>query len=319
MDKKIIAVVGATGAQGGSVVNAILNDPEKQFTVRALTRNPKSDRAKNLAAMGAEVVHADLDNFESLVHAFEGAHGAFCVTFFWDHFSPEKEMERARRMAQAVEDAGVHHVVWSTLEDTREVVPLTDNRMPTLQEQYKVPHFDAKGASDRHFEAIRTPHTLLRTSFFWENFITFGMAPQKGPDGRLTITLPMEDKKLPGISVEDIGKCALAIFKEGPTYYGRTLGIAGEHLTLQEMADIFSEVYEQEVRYVSVPADVYRSFDFPGADDLGNMYQFKVEFQELFCKNRDVRFTKKLNPELKSFRTWLEAHKEQVPLPKATV
>lgn len=316
--EKIIAVVGATGAQGGSLVSAILNDPEKTYKVRALTRNPDSDRAKALKELGAEVVEADLDSFDSMVSAFEGAHGAFCVTFFWEHFDPEVEMERAKRMAQAVEDAGVNHVIWSTLEDTRDLIPLDDKRMPTLQDNFKVPHFDTKGSSDSYFESIRTPHTLLRTSFFWENFIHFGMAPQKGPDGRLTLTMAIEDAKMPGIAVEDIGKCALAIFKDGPTYYGRTVGIAGEHLSGKEMAEVFSEIYEQEVRYVAVPPEVYRSFDFPGAQDLGNMYQFKTEFEEVFRKQRDVRFTKKLNPELKNFRTWLQEHKEQVPMPKVT-
>lgn len=318
MERKIIAVVGATGAQGGSLIQAILNDPDKTFRARALTRDPESDRAKALEEMGAEVVKADLDNFESMSNAFEGAHGAFCVTFFWEHFNPSLEMERAKRMAQAVEDAGVEHVIWSTLEDTRELVPLSDDRMPTLQDEYKVPHFDTKGASDKHFESIRTPSTLLRTSFFWENFITFGMAPQKGPDGKLVLTMPMDDKKLPGIAVADIGKAALAIFKGGGIYYGRTLGIAGEHLSGKEMAGIFSEVYEQEVRYEAVPPDVYRSFDFPGAQDLGNMYQYKVDFQELYCKNRDLKFSRKLVPDLQDFREWLVAHKDHVPLPRVT-
>lgn len=316
--EKIIAVVGATGAQGGSLVSAILNDPEKTYKARALTRNPDSDRAKALRELGAEVVQADLDNFDSMVSALEGAHGVFCVTFFWDHFNPETEMQRAQRMAQAVEDAGVNHVIWSTLEDTRDLVPLDDKRMPTLQGNFKVPHFDTKGASDIHFESIRTPHTLLRTSFFWENFIHFGMAPQKGPEGKLTLTMPIEDVKMPGIAVEDIGKCALSIFKNGPTYYGRTVGIAGEHLSGREMAEVFSDIYGQEVRYVAVPPEVYRSFDFPGAEDLGNMYQFKTEFEDVFRKQRDVRFSRKLNPELKNFRTWLEEHKEEVPMPKVT-
>src|SRR5436190_8799147 len=135
-EKKIIAVVGATGAQGGGLVNAILRDQSGEFAVRAITRDVSSDKAKELAALGAEVVAADVDDVDSLRRAFEGAYGAFCVTFYWAHFSPEKEIENARNMAIAARDAGLKHVIWSTLEDTRNWIPLTDDRMPTLMEKY---------------------------------------------------------------------------------------------------------------------------------------------------------------------------------------
>ena len=116
-DRKIIAVVGATGAQGGGLVRAILDDPEGRFAVRALTRNPDSDKAKSLSAAGAEVVAADLDDEASLVEALDGAYGAFFVTNFWEHFSPEKETGQAANLARAAKKAGLKHVIWSTLED----------------------------------------------------------------------------------------------------------------------------------------------------------------------------------------------------------
>src|SRR5437762_663146 len=178
-DKKIIAVVGATGAQGGGLVRAILNDKQGGFAARAITRDPNSDKAKALADEGAEVVAADVDNAKSLEKAFEGAHGAFCVTFFWAHFKPEKEISQARNMAQAAKDAGVRHVIWSTLEDTRKSIPLSDDRMPTLMGKYKVPHFDAKGEANAIFTELGVPTTFLLTSVYWENFIHFGMGPEK--------------------------------------------------------------------------------------------------------------------------------------------
>src|SRR5437764_11131755 len=140
-EKKIIAVVGATGAQGGGLVRAITADPNSGFAARAVTRDVNSPKAKELAGLGAELFRADVDDPESLKKAFAGAYGAFCVTFFWAHFSPEKEIAEARAMAQAAKQAGIKHVIWSTLEDTRNWVPLGDNRMPTLQGKYKVPHF----------------------------------------------------------------------------------------------------------------------------------------------------------------------------------
>lgn len=312
--KKIITVVGATGAQGGGLVHAILNDPRKEFAVRAITRNKGSDKARLLAEKGAEVVEADVADKKSLIKAFEGAYGAYCVTFFWDHFSVEEELAHARNMADAAAAAHIEHVIWSTLEDTRKWVPLDDNRMPTLQGKYKVPHFDGKGEANRYFEACGVPYTLLHTSFYWDNFIYFGSGPQKGPDGSLLLTFPLGDKKMPGIATGDIGKCALGIFRAGETYKGKSVGISGEHLSGQEMADTFSEVLGQEVKYNAVTPETYRSFDFPGADDLGNMFQFKADFEEDFRAARDPEFAKKINPELLTFRKWLEMHKAEIPL-----
>jgi len=312
-EKKIIAVIGATGAQGGGLARAILSDRDGGFAVRAITRDVKSEKAQALAKLGAEVVSADLDNEESLTKAFSGAHGAYCVTNYWEHFSPEKEIAQIGNLARAAKAAAVKHAIWSTLEDTRKWVPLTDDRMPTLQGKYKVPHFDTKGGSDHFFRDAGVPTTILLTSFYWDNFINFGMGPAAGPDGVLGITFPMGDKKLPGIAAEDIGKCAYGIFKRGQEFIGKTVGIAGEHLTCAEMAAEFTKVFGVEVRYNDVPADVYRSFGFPGADDIGNMFQFKRDFNEEFCGGRDVEFARKLNPALQTFKQWLVANKNRIP------
>jgi len=311
--KKTIAVVGATGAQGGGLVRAILNDPQGGFAVRALVRDVNSDKAKKLAQMGAEVVAANVDDLASLEKAFQGAYGAYCVTFFWEHFSPEKELAEATNMAQAAKRAAVQHVIWSTLEDTRRWVPLSDDRMPTLKDKYKVPHFDAKGEADKVFTGLGLPVTFLLTSFYWDNFIYFGMGPKKGPDGKLALTLPMEDKKLPGIAAEDIGRCAYGVFKRGTELIGKTVGIAGGHLTGAQMAAAFSKVLGQEVRYNAVPHAVYRSFGFPGADDLGNMFQFKCDFNDYFCGARNLQTTRTFNPALQSFEQWLAQNKSLIP------
>jgi uncharacterized protein YbjT (DUF2867 family) len=311
-EKKIIAVLGATGAQGGGLVRAIVRDPQGGFAVRAITRDVNSDKAKELARMDAEVVAADVDNAESLNNAFRGAYGAYCVTFFWAHLSPEKEMAETRAMAAAARSAALKHVIWSTLEDTRKWSPLSDPQLPTLHGKYKVPHFDGKGESDHFFTDAGVPTTFLLTSFYWDNFVSFGMGPQKGPDGKLAIGFPMDDKPLPGIAAEDIGKCAYGIFKRGNEFIGKTVGIVGESLTGAQMAAGFSELLGQEVRYNTIPPDIYRSLGFPGADDLGNMFQFKRDFNEYFCGARDAAFSKSLNPELQDFKTWLKNNKSAI-------
>jgi uncharacterized protein YbjT (DUF2867 family) len=311
---KLIAIVGATGAQGGGLARAILDDPQGGFTARALTRHPDNEKARALAARGAEVVAADLDDEASVVRAFTGADGAFCVTNYWEHFSPEREIAQAKNMANAAKKTGVRHVIWSTLEDTRERVPLSDNRMPTLMGNYKVPHFDAKGEADRYFREIGVPTTFLLTSFYWDNMIGFGSGPQKGPDGRYAITFPLADKPLPAIAVEDIGRCAYGIFKRGSEFIGRTVGIAGEHLTGTQMAAALSKALGIDVAYNAVSPETYRAFGFPGADDLGNMFQYKRDFNAEFRGARDIAFSRSLNPKLQDFGTWLSGHAKQIPL-----
>lgn len=314
-DKKIIAVLGATGAQGGGLVRSIISDKSGEFTARALTRDVNSDKAKALAGSGAEVVSVDIDNEESLKKAFEGAYGVYAVTFFWEHFSPEKEKAQAKSIANAAKDAGVKHIIWSTLEDTRNFIPLTDNRMPTLGNgQYKVPHFDGKGESNKYFTELNLPVTLLNTSFYWDNFIYFGMGPKKGPDGKLTLSLPVGERKLAGIAAEDIGKSAYGIFKNGSEFIGKTVAITGGNLTGKMMADSFAKALGQEVVFNAIPFDVYRGLGFPGADDLGNMFQFYHDFEDYFCGVRSVDFTKSINPELKSFDKWLNENKSKIPL-----
>jgi uncharacterized protein YbjT (DUF2867 family) len=314
-EKKIIAVVGATGAQGGGLVRAILADRSGSFAARAITRNPSSEKAQALRAAGAEVVAGDADDPGTLGRAFAGAHGAFLLTNFWEHLSPERELTQARNMAEAVKAAGVQHVIWSTLEDTRKWVPLDDDRMPTLMGKYKVPHFDAKGEADEIFRQLGVPTTFLLTSFYWDNFIYFGAGPQRGPDGVLALTFPMDDKPLSGIASEDIGKSALGIFKRGPEFINKTVAIAGEHLTGKQLAAGMSQALGQEVRYNNVPPEVYRSFGFPAADDLGNMFQFKRDFNDYFVGTRDLAFARTLNPEMQTFEEWLAVHAKEIPVP----
>ena len=313
-DKKLIAVLGATGAQGGGVARAIIADPDSEFAVRAVTRNPESDNARALAARGAEIVAADLDDEVSLAAAFEGAYGAYCLTNFWEHFSGDKEVEQAGNLARAAKSAGLEHVIWSTFEDTRDFIPLDDDRMPTLQGKYKVAHFDGKAVGNQAFVDAGVATTFLLTSFYWENFIYFGNGPARGEDGVLAVTYPMGDKKLPSMAAEDIGKCAYGLFNAGDRYVGATVGIAGEHPTGNEIAAAFTKALGEEVRYNDVPADVFRSFGFPGADDVGNMFQFKRDFNDLYVGNRDLALTRELNPSVQTLDVWLAQNIGRVPI-----
>ena len=313
-DKKIIAVVGATGAQGGGLARAILRDKRGDFALRAITRKPDSEKARALAAQGAEVVAGDADNPSTLAAAFAGAYGAFCVTNFWEHGEPERELRQASALARATKQAGLKHVVWSTLEDTRKDFPLSDNRLPTLKGKYKVPHFDAKGEANAVFEAEGAPSSYLLAAFYWDNLVGFGMGPRKQEDGSLVFALPLGGQKLPGIANEDIGGCAYGIFKRGPSAAGQSFGIAGEILSGEEMAAKLGKAIGQPVKFQDVPFDVYRGLGFPGADDLGNMFEYHMLLGEKFLKARDPKLTRELNPNTKDFDAWLRENAAKISI-----
>ena len=312
--KRIIAVVGATGTQGGSVARAILRDRGGDFAVRALTRKPSGERAQALARLGAEVVYADVDDLGSLKQAFTGAYGAYCMTDFWGHGDPEREHVQGMTMAEAARCAGLQHVIWSTLEDTRQLMPLSDPRMPTLHGRYKVPHFDGKGEADEAFRRLGVPTTFFLTSFYWENLINFpGMGLRPGEDGELVLAMPLGDKKLPGIAVEDIGLCALGVFDQACST-GQTIGVAGDHPTCAAMAAALTKALGRPVRYMDVDPSAYRTWNFPGAAELSNMLQFKRDFEPVFCAARSLERSRQLNPALQTFEQWLARHSREIPV-----
>jgi uncharacterized protein YbjT (DUF2867 family) len=308
---KIIAVLGSTGSQGGGLVRAILADPGSGFAARAITRDPSKEKAQALKSAGAEVVAADLDDVESLKKAFAGAHGVFAVTNFWEHFSGEKEKQQAKNVAEAAKAAGVKHVIWSTLEDTRQFMAADDKRMPMLQEKYRVPHFDAKAEANEYFAGI--PTTFLLTAFYWDNLYMFGLAPKKNEQGTYQWAFPMGTKKLAGIAVEDIGKVAYGIFKAGDQYIGKKVGIYGEALTIEEMGQkLASALGLPSVYYHAAEADEYRGYGFPGADEMGNMFQYYRDFDSEFFAQRDLGTAKALNPALQNFDSFIQKNKDKI-------
>jgi len=311
----LITVFGATGAQGGGLARAILGDPQRRFRLRAVTRKPESAAARQLAAAGAQIAVADLDDAPGVKAALRGAHGAFCVTDFWEHMSPERELAQADTLAEACAETGVRHAIWSTLEDTREFVPPGAGHLPLLMGRYNVPHFDAKGEANRGFTRRGVPTTLLYTSFHWDNLIHFGMQPRRiGPNGRLALILPMDGARLPGIAAADIGACAFGIFARGDELVGKSIGIAGEHLTGAQMCEQLGLALGEPVDHAALTPAEYATLGFPGAADLANMFQFKRDFERTYCLSRSVSCARELHPQLQSFAVWLAANKSRMPI-----
>ncbi|MFS8097355.1 NmrA/HSCARG family protein [Lentzea alba] len=307
-EQKIIAVVGATGVQGGAVSRALLADGE--FAVRALTRSVDSAGAQELAALGAEVVAADLYDVDSLRKAFDGAYGAYLVTPFFTHLSAAKELEEVGNLVTAA--AGLQHVVWSTLEDTREVISLDDDRMPTLDEKYKVPHFDVKGGeADALFEKAGLPTTYVRMSFYWNNMLR-DLAPRRGEDGTLSLSLPMGDSKISGIAGEDIGKAVVSVLKRPSETIGQTIGLGTEHLTGEQVAEAFSAVLGETVKYEPLSHNGFRGLGFPAAIELGNMFQYYTEFPQHILSRRETAQTRSIVPTWLTLKEFLAAHREEI-------
>jgi uncharacterized protein YbjT (DUF2867 family) len=310
---KVIAVLGATGTQGGRLCQAILADPNGGFSVRAITRDPSKAAAQALASRGAEVVQGNLDAVESLSKAFTGAHGLYGVTNFWEHMSAKREKVQAKNIADAARAAGVKHVIWSTLEDTRKLMDPNDKRMPYLQGNYRVPHFDAKAEANEYFRDL--PVTYLITSFYWDNLYINKLAPTKDADGVYSWTFPMGNSRLAGIAADDIGRCAYGIFKAGNAYIGKTVGIIGEALTLDEISQKLSKgLGIGAVRYHAVDADAYRRFGFPGAEEFGNMFQVYRDFETAVVGARSSEVARKLDPQLETFDQWLANNKSRLSL-----
>lgn len=305
-EKKIIAVVGATGKQGGAVARAILNDPDGGFTVRALTRDPGAMPAGTFP----EVVAADLDDEASMTRAFTGAYGAFVVTDTWAAPAPgdtrgpaRREMDQVAVAARAAHVTGLRHVVSSTLEDTRAHFTHLGIDMPAGDEGFTVPHFDAKAAANRHFTDLGVPVTFLETATFYENFLRPGAGPVRDDNGELVLRHPYADSTMALVGAEDIGRTAYAILRAGARLIGRHVGLAGEHATGVRIAQMFTEVLGEKVTYQAVPFDAIRP-------EAAAMFRFYTQASEAFLAHRDLDRIRQLNPALQSLPDWIAEHRE---------
>jgi uncharacterized protein YbjT (DUF2867 family) len=182
--------------------------------------------------------------------------------------------------------------------------------VPTVDGRYKVPHFDAKAEADDLLREYDLPTTFLRTTFFFEGF-TGALAPSRGDDGTLKLTLPIADQPMSGIAVVDIGKTALQIFKRDNEFLGKTLSIAGDHLTGEQYAAALSDAYAETVRYQPLTWDEFRALQFPSAVEMGNMFQYYAENSARFVGDRDLVRAREINPELQSFRDWIGLHRRE--------
>lgn len=279
-----VAVLGATGQQGGAVAEALT---KKGIAVVAVTRNPDSDKAKALAERSNTVVKkADLNDVDSLVAAFEGCDGAFVIANFWEGMNADIEMKQYKNATDALKKVGgMKHVVFSTLEESN--IPINKD-FKTIEEHetgdMKVPHFDGKARSEKYFEGL--PTTFMVTSCYFENFTSF-FSFVKQDDVSFLFTLPLSDKSIPWTVLGDLGVLVASTF-EKPELVGKRIGQASFYATGNELGDLFSKATGKTIKYNCVPWETFASFGFPGADELAQMFEFWIRSYDDFCGARSL-------------------------------
>ena len=284
---KTILVIGATGAQGGSVARNLL--ARGKYAVRALTRKPDSEAAQSLREAGAEIVQGDLDDAASLRAALQGVYGVYGVTNYWEHF--DREEVQGRNLVNAVAEAKVQHFIFSTLP------PIAKETNGAL----KSPHFDLKAEHEDLARSLGIPSTFIHVPFYYENFLYF-FPPRPAGDGSYQFGFPNGATPLAAMSVEDVGAIVAPMFEEPSKWIGKVVKLAGDEIPAAEYAAIMSRVTGTTIRYAHVPREVFAALGFPGAEDLADMF----EYYRLHIPSRakDIEACRTLAPGLQSFETW---------------
>lgn len=294
MDKKTILVTGATGWQGGSVARFLLKDGK--FAVRILTRKPDTEAANELRKMGAEIYEGDLSDINSIRTAVKDSYGVFGVTNFWEHF--DREYEHGMNLMKAVKEAGVKHYVFSSLPHPK-----------SFGYNHAVPHFEIKAQVEEAIRKEGIPATIIHIAFYYENFLFFLM-PQKNGDGSFSYGFPQGDTLLAGVSAADVGGVVTQIFNRPEEFMGRTVGIVGDDLKASDYAAIMNRHTGKKIVFNHIPREFFAKFDFPGAEDVANMF----DMNRLHIPNRrkDIEESRRLYPGMKRFETWVMENKEKL-------
>ena len=252
--KKLLTIFGATGQQGGSVIQTILKTPSlnAKYSLRGVTRDPSKPAAQQLASQGVDLVRANLDDPASLTKALDGSYGVLAVTNFWESMDGAKETQQGRNIVDASISTGVKHLVISSLHNVNK---LTNGSL-------HVPHFDSKAAIDDYAESVRADKlnvTYFHPAFFLQNF---NAMINKADDGSYNITLPIDPAaRIPVIDiVADAGKWVAGIFEAGPAANGKTVQAVSFWTDLPSFSSELSAVLGHKVAYNNVPADVFKSF-----------------------------------------------------------
>lgn len=261
---KLITVFGATGNQGGSVIRAILADTalSKEFKIRGITRDVSKPAAQALAGQGVEMKTADMSNKSSLLEAIRGSHTVFLVTTpAWGAGAPDAELTDGKNVADAAKEAGVEHLIFSSLLHVTEA---SGGRLK------HVPHFDQKAEVESYIRSSGVPATFVLPGYFMTNFTQIGLI-RKGDDGVYTLAYPIgRDSQFPLIDIsEDMGKFVVASIHKRSDVLGAQVLAAAEYYTPARILSEFEEVTGQKSRFVQIDAETFKSaLPGPLADEM---------------------------------------------------
>jgi uncharacterized protein YbjT (DUF2867 family) len=293
VNQPTILVIGATGSQGGSVARHLL--ASERWNVRALTRNPGSEKANALRKAGAAIIEGDLEDPDRLRRALEGCRGVFGVTDYWEHYG--KEYELGKNLVDAVAHSRVDVFVFSVLPHVKKI---------TAGELH-VPHFDMKGQLAEYARKLGVPAVFVNVAFYYQNFMT-QFAPKRRTDGSYVFGFPQGDAPLAGVSVEDLGGVVAPLFN-GTDFLGQTIAVVGDLMPPGDYAEAMTRVMATRVVYQPVVRQVYAESGFPGADARADMFEFYRRF--LPYSRSDLERSRSLYPEIRRFEDWLKARRSE--------
>jgi len=291
--KSCILVIGATGAQGGSVAKHLLKS--QMFEVRCLTRNPESENANKLKEAGAEIKEGNLNDKDSIVEALDGCETVFGVTNFWEH--TRDEYKQGINLIDAVVEANTKNFILSTQPYSYEI----------SGGMLSVPQCDIKGRLEAYAKSKKPETIFLHMSFYYDNFIKL-FPPQKGADGSYFISFPQGDAPLASVSPDDLGGILLPVFQNPKDYYGSTIPAVGEFMTGEEYAFVLSKLTEKKFRYLHIPRKHFANAPTPFAEEMANMFEFYRTYQPY--RKAEMEQCRKLYPSLKSFEEHMTEKKE---------
>jgi uncharacterized protein YbjT (DUF2867 family) len=244
-------------------------------------------------------VRGDLSDPGSLTSALEGCYGCFGVTNFWEHFGGE--LEQGRNLVDAVAASAVRHFIFSTLPNVKKLT----------RGEVELPHFDIKGELEEYTRERGVPTTFVHVAFYYENFLSF-FPPRRQEDGNFGFGFPQGDTPLAMVSVDDVGGMVGAIFERPEEFSGKTVGFVGEDRPVAEYAEEMSGVLGRKIVYSHIPREVFASFGFPGAEELANMFDYNRRY--IPSRRDDREATKRLYPQVQSFRDWLNREAQRFEL-----
>jgi uncharacterized protein YbjT (DUF2867 family) len=294
MSKKTVLVTGATGQQGGSVARHLLRSGKYQ--VRCLTRNPNNDKAKALRGAGADVVAADLNDVASVRAAIAGCDAVFAVTNWWELFDSAKEFVHGRNLVDAAVDTNVLQFMFSTLPSAQQI---SGGKIP-------VPHLDSKKVIEDYARNRGLNAVYFNVAFYFENFINFQML-QRQADGTLAFGFPQGDTPLAGVCVEDLGGVVAAVLERFDEFAGKIVGVVGDDEPCSRYAEVMTRVLGRKAVYQHIPREEYAKFPFPGADELGAMFDFNRQY--LLGRKADLELCRKLYPPMQNLEAFLKSNR----------